>query len=485
VIVIVRVVGGVLLLSLTALPLYAQRLAVSAYSVGEGLPSAFVERVIRDSRGFVWFATRDGLARFDGHEFVTYGTEHGLGHPTINDILETRSGHYWIATNGGGVFRLDPQPPPAAIAHWDAAGRRAVPALKAFRLGDDLMANRVNRLFEDRKGRIWAGTDSGPWLLDPSSGDPEIFKPFTLQPPGRARRPRAVGSFAEDAQGNIWVGSGFGLFRIAPDGSASLTTINPQMDEDPVTAIAIGSAGDVWAGHPAGLVHIEPLAKRSLTTSDGLSRGIVVSIIHRRDGRLWVLTEEGLNDVGPDGIRTYSKNDGLPDDVYTSLVEDGGQLWIGTRASGAIRINRAGFLTWDTVGGQPLAPVHGLFPDGEAILAVSGDYFISRFDGVRFQPIGRLPLPRDLRYAWASAVAHFDAATGWWGLTNRGVWLFERSGANHHRDAATLFTQADGLVGNGAARMHRDREGRRGLVHAARTPRGCRGGMSRRADSFP
>ena len=48
------------------------------------------------------------LLTFDGVRFVSYGTLDGLPSATINRVLETRRGEYWIATNGGGVARFNP-----------------------------------------------------------------------------------------------------------------------------------------------------------------------------------------------------------------------------------------------------------------------------------------------------------------------------------------------------------------------------------------
>ena len=53
-----------LLLSIDAA--WAERLPVRAYGLADGLPSTFIEHIVSDSRGLLWFSTRDGLARFDG-----------------------------------------------------------------------------------------------------------------------------------------------------------------------------------------------------------------------------------------------------------------------------------------------------------------------------------------------------------------------------------------------------------------------------------
>ena len=87
---------------------HAERLPISRYTIAEGLAHDRVYCLTRDSRGFLWFCTAEGLSRFDGHEFKTYDRTAGLPHALINDLLETRAGAYWAASNGGGIAYLEP-----------------------------------------------------------------------------------------------------------------------------------------------------------------------------------------------------------------------------------------------------------------------------------------------------------------------------------------------------------------------------------------
>src|SRR5215207_4536789 len=114
----------------------AQRLPVSTYAIEDGLPSAYVLHVLQDSRRFLWFGTRDGLARFDGDRFVTYSVEHGIPDPTVNYIIESRSGQLWVATNGGGVCRFDPTVPLSSARGLPAASKREAP-ITTFRIPGD------------------------------------------------------------------------------------------------------------------------------------------------------------------------------------------------------------------------------------------------------------------------------------------------------------------------------------------------------------
>src|SRR5260370_8163278 len=86
---------------------FAQQLPVRNYTTADGLPRDLILRIVRDSHGFLWFCTADGLSRFNGYEFTTYGVEHGLSNPRVNDLIETRSGVFWVATENG-ISRFNP-----------------------------------------------------------------------------------------------------------------------------------------------------------------------------------------------------------------------------------------------------------------------------------------------------------------------------------------------------------------------------------------
>src|SRR5688572_20692865 len=88
----------------------AELLPIRRYTTADGLGYDRVKSITRDSKGFVWFCTAEGLSRFDGGGFTTWSTQHGLPHSSINDIVERRDGSYWVATNGGGVARLTREP---------------------------------------------------------------------------------------------------------------------------------------------------------------------------------------------------------------------------------------------------------------------------------------------------------------------------------------------------------------------------------------
>src|SRR5215217_4068050 len=89
------------LLTVPPISALAERLPVKIYTSADGLGSSFINNLMRDSRGFMWFCTRDGLSRFDGARFITYQVGDQNAPPSIEGITETRDGSYWITTTSG------------------------------------------------------------------------------------------------------------------------------------------------------------------------------------------------------------------------------------------------------------------------------------------------------------------------------------------------------------------------------------------------
>ena len=88
---------------MVAMPLLvdAERLPWRTYTTDDGLPSNTVQKILRDSNGYLWFGTDRGLARLDGRTFTGYGPEHGIASRGIHDLVEANSGDLWMAGRAG------------------------------------------------------------------------------------------------------------------------------------------------------------------------------------------------------------------------------------------------------------------------------------------------------------------------------------------------------------------------------------------------
>ena len=442
-----------LLLSIATVVVRAERLPIITYGPAEGLAGTVVQHVTRDSRGFMWLSTRDGLSRFDGERFVTYGVEHGLPNPTINFLLETRGGDYWVATNGGGACRLDPAAPLLP------ASKDRAPLFTCHRLGTSTFSSQVNALHEDSRGRLWFGTDDGVYRIDAPRAPVARLVPLDL--PGGLTA--GVHRFAESPDGVLWIGLGWGLIRIAPDGGRTHYTIKMTVAGDNVNDLMVDRDGRLWLAHETGIVIIrpltparatlsgpaadEPLADPSLARPLRLDAGATApvrlperpgevvwltlpgdrgatgahSLRQTSDGNVWIGTIDSLYefDRAQSHFRRYTAAEGLTDINISGLAEDdAGNLWAATITGGAMKLTRNGFHSYDMRDGLGDPRIYSVYQDRSgAIVSVSGDWMISRFDGQRFthaQP----PLPRDAAYPWNSPLGFLDSTDRWWIMTS-------------------------------------------------------------------
>ena len=198
-------VGALILSTLVLLlPARAERLPLKSFSTAEGLPHNTVNRIVRDSRGFLWFCTEEGLSRFDGYAFTNYGTEHGLPHASINDLLETRSGEFWVATYGG-LVRFNPNGTPSArVVYADDAPTNASASLMFMTVvpkEEGRQARAFSVLREGRDGTIWGGTLKGLYRLENCAR--YTLNPVALGMPTETPMQRFVSDLLEDRHGSL------------------------------------------------------------------------------------------------------------------------------------------------------------------------------------------------------------------------------------------------------------------------------------------
>ncbi len=65
-----------------------EQLSVESYTIASGLIPDEVYAIVPDSRGFLWFCTGDGLSRFDGYRFTSYGVKDGIKFSRVNDMTK-------------------------------------------------------------------------------------------------------------------------------------------------------------------------------------------------------------------------------------------------------------------------------------------------------------------------------------------------------------------------------------------------------------
>src|SRR5580698_7915773 len=71
------------------------------FTMNDGLVRNWVTNIHRDSQGYLWFCTAEGVSFFDGYRFTNFSTRDGLPSRMVSDMVETRQGYFWFATGAG------------------------------------------------------------------------------------------------------------------------------------------------------------------------------------------------------------------------------------------------------------------------------------------------------------------------------------------------------------------------------------------------
>ena len=386
------------------IPIRAERLPIKIYTTADGLAHNRVNKIVRDSHGFLWFCTADGLSRFDGYSFTNYSTDQGLPHRTVTDFLETRKGEYWIAT-AAGLVRFNPNAAPEHRVIYATQTASHLRPMFTVVVGDkDQPAAMVTVLFEDHDGVIWCGTAKGLFRLE------EEREQFALQPINIGIPPEwgeggIINDLLEGGDGSLWIATPGGLYRRWPDGSSARYTKRDGLPDDYLHDLLVDNRGQLWAGTRYGgffqfavdNTQRPPVVVASYSMREGMPTTWVFQLFEASDHKFWIATSHGLLEFFPNRdergrwFHAYSEKNGLSYFDVTALNSDlGGNLWLGTNNAGAMELERDGFVTYDQRDG--LREVSSMFEDRAGAVcfrgAVFGDEHKSVFEGARPDPLG-------------------------------------------------------------------------------------------------
>ncbi|WIL20006.1 sensor histidine kinase [Geothrix sp.] len=402
--------------------LSGQRLPIKSFSASDGLPGGGINRIVRDSHGFLWFCSTEGIARFDGHDFVRFGADAGWPAHAVNDFLQARDGSCWIATSQG-LFRLDmavPGGPPTG------GGRRVVP-VSSRNLS-------VTCLFEDRTGVLWCGTHAGLFRVDRSPG-PGSLRSINLGFPEKTTDDPIVTALAGKDGGGLWIGAGSGLYSLEPDGRVGRYTKADGLPDTWVRSLAVAGDGSFWVATRKGVGRLRLSAGASrLEVLETYTRGngfpdLVSDVLLRTgEGKIIVGTGVGLSLIERAKVDSYGLDEGLEVPVLALAEGARGELWVGTD-HGAQRWILDGLTTY-VPSDRPFQRINSLLEDRTgALVAVTANdtlFKIRRMVGNRLlSSTLRMP-PGSHRPGWGWHQPLLQDHLGaWWCATDQGLCRFE------------------------------------------------------------
>lgn len=122
-----------------------------------GLPYSFVSDIFKDSEGYVWVATHNGISRYDGYQFLNYSTQTKpirLKNNFVHKVCEDNFRRLWIASEGGiDILNLD----------MYALVELSVPSDSPLR---KLMNENVSTVYKDKQGDVWISANKDLWCIE-------------------------------------------------------------------------------------------------------------------------------------------------------------------------------------------------------------------------------------------------------------------------------------------------------------------------------
>lgn len=304
--------------------------------VAEGLPSRTVLALAQDRHGYVWAATDDGLARYDGTHLRVWRHDPQVSGSLPGNTLETMlidsRDRVWVGANGAGLAMLDANRQRfTRFAELEAICKHQVWALATQ--GTDLWVGtsgsgicllhadgRISRyqhrpddprslpddtiyaLLPGKDGSIWIGTTSGLVRWRPGAGFASVRSPLL--------QGKDVIRLSGDRDGGIWVGTDEGLYRVMDDGAVSPAPW-PQAAQTRAAVVLHDRDGRYWMGSSNGLYRGDA-QRLQLLEGDGGSGFLtgssgVLDLLQDHEGGIWTaLLTQGMAYLRPDWSRFSS-----------------------------------------------------------------------------------------------------------------------------------------------------------------------------------
>jgi ligand-binding sensor domain-containing protein/signal transduction histidine kinase len=460
-----RVLELALLATCSSLP--GAQLPLRHYTTADGLANNRVYSIASDSRGFLWFATAEGLSRFDGYGFANQTENTGLPHGGVGQVLIDRHGNYWLAMSVG-LVRFRPDLPQSSRDR-----------MIVIRPGGKPESAHISALLEDRIGTLWCGTDAGLYSLDDTASRTPRLAEVPIGLPGVAWGDSAVSGLAEDTEGALWIGMADGtLYRRPTDLRVERYPSTEKPPRGQITHLLADRKGRIWVGRENGLYRSAPAPRPGgngfeplYGKNDGLPRARVFDMFESREGDVWVGMYRCLAQFPADGdpVRLWTKDNGLPSRGALSLGQDrDGNLWLGTEDLGAFRLAAGGTLTYSTEDGIGMDAVISVAETlrGELYIAgrqQTGGFRIGVRSGDGFHAIEPRVPRRIYDFGWRSGrVILQDHAGEWWLASYQGLCRYPRLESPSQlaqTSPKAVYTKRDGLPANEVIGLYEDSGG--------------------------
>jgi ligand-binding sensor domain-containing protein len=307
------------------------------FGVAEGLPSSSVQALAEDRAGYIWIATVDGLARYDGTGFKIFRHDavdsESIAGDDVTAIFVDRDDRIWCALQSHGLDVLD------------ASRKRFTHFTNDENDPTSLAEDDVWSIGEDADGSMLLGTGGNG--LDRMLPNARGFE-HTRHDDSDARSLTSdkIVALHTDRRGRIWVGSDYGLDVARNDGGFDHVDFSAvRTDDGRLNVRKLIEDGDtILAATNRGLVRIDAQLNATLIASAELTHRAVFSLARDKSGDVWIGTQHGLNRwSAAKSFDGFIASDYLPGAISGNLLPDmlvdhEGNLWIASDDGGLMQL---------------------------------------------------------------------------------------------------------------------------------------------------
>jgi signal transduction histidine kinase/ligand-binding sensor domain-containing protein len=385
----------------------------------EALAGGFISALAEDRDGRIWVGSRSGLAMFRGNHWEHIGTDRGLPRAAVHAVFEDSAGSFWVAT-AAGVYRRDPHSSqfqfltkevvrdfaPDRTDTVMVTGRHALASIgkgNVIRPALDIVGVAGETLLRDSQGTLWIGTQEHGLLRAPTEHGIQTVSHSLLAG-------ETVNAMIEDRDGNKWVATSGGLFRLFHRRveMAKLPDAKP-LD---VVSTEIGPDGAVWVGTTHGLIRTTTESRSAFTFARYVSGP--VRTLWKAPAALWFGTSSSVGVVS--GNRVVTAKAQPFGGVMALAARSPDDVWFCTAADGRLHRWYQGTLTAFDVGDNPSRACTAVFLDRQRNIWIGlddGSLWLRRSDAEAPREIGRT--------GGRLCGIHEDATGTIWAASNAGL----------------------------------------------------------------
>lgn len=246
-------------------------------TVFDGLPSNTVNRMAEDGYGYLWIATNDGLARYDGRNYRVWRAEDGLRDNHVWSVHVDARNQLWIGTENAGLAMMSADR--RELRFFDRASHPVIGS------------NTIWSIASTADGTVWFGTYEGGLHRLDRDGKVTRFMPEHGNP--RSLPSASVTQLATTRDGSLWVGTKAGLARWT--GHDFERVSSRYLHEQLINGLTAELDGSLWVGTNAGVVVRRPDGRIEPAPWKVDARDQILGMMLRDEqGGYWLDTRSGL-----------------------------------------------------------------------------------------------------------------------------------------------------------------------------------------------